>query len=299
MKRPDHAPTWGEAGADPLQELFDRAHDDGFTSREIERLWSRLVVFMAMPTPRTGSGGSAGGSLSNAARGISLKTATAFVVGGLAVVGAAAQGWRLFEQPDRTAAVSTAIAPVAVPASTSTTATDWTVAPSVSPSAKVGAESPGIAPKANVTTVSERHEPPRVDPAPRVQSSFAAPEPSHAIPLSSPPSPPAASKPAVDVEGPRSEGAPPTSADQAPTEGALLLQARRAMASDPARALALTDEHARRFPSGDLGPEREVLAIEALCALKRRSEARARLDVFRRQFPQSLHVARLERLLAQ
>ena len=298
MKRPDHAPTLGEAGADPLQELFDRAHEDGFTSREIERLWGRLVVFVAMPTPRIGSGGSAGGSLSTAARGVSMKAATAFVVGGLAVVGAAAQGWRLFEQPDRTAAVSTAVVPTALPASASKPATDWTVVPSASASAKVGAESPNVAPKANVT-VSERHEPARVDSAPRVQSSFAAPEPSHAIPSTALPSPPAASKPIVDVEGPRNDGASPAPVDQAPSEGALLLQARRAMASDPAKALALTDEHARRFPSGDLGPEREVLAIEALCALKRRSEAHARLDAFRRQFPQSLHVARLERLLAQ
>ncbi|HEY5147503.1 MAG TPA: hypothetical protein VII82_12090, partial [Polyangiaceae bacterium] len=179
MKRPDHAPTLGEAGADPLQELFDRAHEDGFTSREIERLWGRLVVFVAMPTPRIGSGGSAGGSLSTAARGVSMKAATAFVVGGLAVVGAAAQGWRLFEQPDRTAAVSRAFVPTALPASASKPATDWTVVPSASASAKVGAESPNVAPKANVT-VSERHEPARVDSAPRVQSSFAAPEPSHA-----------------------------------------------------------------------------------------------------------------------
>jgi hypothetical protein len=296
MKRPDHAPTWGEAGADPLQELFDRAHGDGFTSREVEKLWSRLVVFAAMPAP--GSGGSAGGSLSTAARGVGLKTA--FVVGGLAVLGAAGQGWRLFERPDRTAAVSTAVAPDAVPASASTAATDWTVVPPASASAKLGADSPNVAPKAtDATTGGERHEPARVDLAPRVQSSFAIPEPSHAIPLSSPPSPPSASKPTVDVEGPRNDGALPAPAGQAPTEGALLLQARRAMSSDPAKALALTDEHARRFPSGDLGPEREVLAIEALCALKRRSEARARLDAFRRQFPQSLHVARLERLLAQ
>jgi hypothetical protein len=296
MKRPDHAPTWGEAGADPLQELFDRAHEDGFTSREVEKLWSRLVVFAAMPAP--GSGGSAGGSLSTAVRGVGLKTA--FVVGGLAMLGAAAQGWRLFERPDGTATVvSTAVAPDAVPASASTVATDWTVVPSASASAKLGADSPNVAPKASATPVIERHEPARVEPAPRVQSSFAIPEPSHAIPLSSPPSPLTASKPSVDVEGPRNDGASPAPANQAPTEGALLLQARRAMASDPAKALALTDEHARRFPSGDLGPEREVLAIEALCALKRRAEAHARLDAFRRQFPQSLHVARLERLLAQ
>jgi hypothetical protein len=295
MKRPDHAPTWGEAGADPLQELFDRAYEDGFTPPEIEKLWSRLVLFVGVPTPRFQSAG----SLSTALQGVGLKTAAAFLVGGLAVLGAATQGWRLVEPRDRTATVSTVAVPGAPPSASTTTATEWTVVTSASVSPKLGADSPNVAAKANVATGSERHEPARVEPAARVQSLFAAPEPSRSIPSATPASPPAASKPTVDVEGPRNDGAPPAAAEQAPTEGALLLQARRAMPSDPAKALALTNEHVRRFPSGDLEPEREVLAIEALCALNRRSEARARLDVFRRQFPQSLHVARLERLLAR
>jgi hypothetical protein len=79
----------------------------------------------------------------------------------------------------------------------------------------------------------------------------------------------------------------------------LLLDARRALATDPSGALALTEEHARRFPGGDLVLEREVLAIEALAALHRRPEARARLNALRDEFPRSLHIARLERLLAR
>jgi outer membrane protein assembly factor BamD (BamD/ComL family) len=55
----------------------------------------------------------------------------------------------------------------------------------------------------------------------------------------------------------------------------------------------LTQEHARRFPSGTLVQEREVLAIEALARLGRLPEARRRLDAFRATFPRSPHVARL------
>jgi hypothetical protein len=82
-----------------------------------------------------------------------------------------------------------------------------------------------------------------------------------------------------------------------PTEGALLLRARQELASDPASALELTDEAARRFPEGTLSPEREVLAIEALARLGRFPSARARFAAFRARYPQSPHLARLESLL--
>jgi outer membrane protein assembly factor BamD (BamD/ComL family) len=82
-----------------------------------------------------------------------------------------------------------------------------------------------------------------------------------------------------------------------PNEGSLLLRARQALDGDPASALALTQEHARRFPNGTLAPEREVLAIEALARLGRTSDARARLDSFRARYPQSPHISRLEALV--
>jgi outer membrane protein assembly factor BamD (BamD/ComL family) len=71
------------------------------------------------------------------------------------------------------------------------------------------------------------------------------------------------------------------------------------LTSDPAAALALTQQHARRFPVGTLVPEREVLAIEALNELGRVSEARSRFDAFRTRYPQSPHLARLEALLGR
>ncbi len=72
-------------------------------------------------------------------------------------------------------------------------------------------------------------------------------------------------------------------------EARLLLAARRALALNPAAALARTDEHGRRFPDGALREERELVAVRALVALDRLGEARARADRFIAQVPTSIH----------
>jgi len=53
------------------------------------------------------------------------------------------------------------------------------------------------------------------------------------------------------------------------------------------QALTLGAQHERRFPAGQLAEEREVIVIEALIALGRRSEAGARTERFRKTFPSS------------
>jgi hypothetical protein len=59
-------------------------------------------------------------------------------------------------------------------------------------------------------------------------------------------------------------------------ETALLRDADAAVKSGhPARALALVEEHASRFPTGVLVEEREAERIVILCALARTEEARA------------------------
>jgi hypothetical protein len=90
-----------------------------------------------------------------------------------------------------------------------------------------------------------------------------------------------------------------TSADYPPpeTEFSLLEQAQRALRSDPQRALDLADRDARRFPSGALSQEREVIAIEALVQLGRADEARARASRFFQAFPGSAHGPRIAALL--
>ncbi|MBN2191728.1 MAG: hypothetical protein JW751_02835 [Polyangiaceae bacterium] len=70
-------------------------------------------------------------------------------------------------------------------------------------------------------------------------------------------------------------------------------EARCALEEDPCRALALTREHRRRFPSGQLESTRELIAIAALqrlgapAAAKRRAEAALAAD------PNGIHAKRL------
>lgn len=80
-----------------------------------------------------------------------------------------------------------------------------------------------------------------------------------------------------------------SSASEGPSEAALLLSARSALASDPERALALTQEHKRRFPTGKLAQEREVIAIAALQKLGRSGAAKAESDRFKQEHPGSIH----------
>jgi len=71
-------------------------------------------------------------------------------------------------------------------------------------------------------------------------------------------------------------------------ELALVRSARAALdASEPAQALSLLAEHARRFPSGSLGHERRATEIAALCALGRLQEAEHSARSFTAAFPHS------------
>jgi hypothetical protein len=89
----------------------------------------------------------------------------------------------------------------------------------------------------------------------------------------------------------------PRAQDSMTAEAALLEQARRSLASDPALSLAILDEHARRYPHGALHVEREVLAVDALVRASRRSEAETRAARLRATSPGSLYQARLARIL--
>lgn len=77
----------------------------------------------------------------------------------------------------------------------------------------------------------------------------------------------------------------------------LLERAADVLRANPAAALALADQHATRFASGDLAQEREVIAIEALVRLNRRDDARARASRFFTAFPSSAHRLRVHALL--
>lgn len=80
----------------------------------------------------------------------------------------------------------------------------------------------------------------------------------------------------------RSEGS------QLARERAVLDLARAAAArGEPALALEQAERHRQQFPQGRLAEEREAMAIRALIALGRGSEARARADAFRASYPNS------------
>ncbi|WP_437774568.1 hypothetical protein [Sorangium sp. So ce1097] len=114
---------------------------------------------------------------------------------------------------------------------------------------------------------------------------------------------PRAEAEAIPSPGAPSGGAPPSAspasagaAGEAGTEVELLHRAQDALAADAGAALALTAEHARRFPTGALGQEREIIAIRALLALGRGAEARARAASLLERFPGSAYRGRLESL---
>lgn len=103
-----------------------------------------------------------------------------------------------------------------------------------------------------------------------------------ALASNAPPSAPAA--PAVST----------ASTDAIDRELGLIREAQLALQSgNGARALVLLDEHARRFPAGSLGEEREAARVFALCSLGRTSEARAAADRFLAAFPRSPQAARV------
>jgi hypothetical protein len=80
-----------------------------------------------------------------------------------------------------------------------------------------------------------------------------------------------------------------TSHDSLQTERDALDHARELLSGgDAARALELLDAHAAHFAKPQLGEEREALAIQALVALRRYDEARARAKRFHEASPNSL-----------
>jgi hypothetical protein len=102
---------------------------------------------------------------------------------------------------------------------------------------------------------------------------------------------------------PRAKSAPPPAASAPEAAGesdlSLLRRAQGTLGSDPAGALALCGTHERTFPRSPYAQEREVMTIEALIRLGRRSEAESRADAFARAFPKSGHNRRIDSLLGR
>jgi len=110
-------------------------------------------------------------------------------------------------------------------------------------------------------------------------------------------------EPAPEPEAP----AAPQNAEKRPVKDAattwdepqLIERARRALGADPRRALQLAQEHQRRFPSGALSVEREVIVLDALARTGQTSEALRRARAFEARYPKSIHLPRVRALRAR
>jgi hypothetical protein len=135
--------------------------------------------------------------------------------------------------------------------------------------------------------LSEPAPAPPVTPPPRVAPQSVAPAPK-------PVAPPAVEE--APAELPSAEKRPVKDAPATWDEPQLIERARRALASDPRRALQLAQEHQRRFPAGALGVERDVIVLEALARTGQTSEALRRARAFEARYPKSIHLPRVRAL---
>jgi len=140
---------------------------------------------------------------------------------------------------------------------------------------------------------------PSTEPVPSVEATSSAPSVSiDALPSAESPAPQPA-KVAVPQEArPHARPATHAALPSGPSdELALLEEASRALDGSPERALALTDEHMKRFRAPKFAQERERLAVVALVRLGRRDDAKRRAEAFEVAFPDSAHLTRVRELV--
>jgi hypothetical protein len=144
------------------------------------------------------------------------------------------------------------------------------------------------------TEVVVQPPPPSARPLPRAFGPGATPS-AAALPAPAPPAPkPSSPSKRASSATPPATVTPPPSPEQ---DAALLQDARRALLDSPARALLLSEEHARSFPQSALTEERQALHVEALARLGRSAAARTELELFEARFPRSIYRRRLQALL--
>jgi hypothetical protein len=90
---------------------------------------------------------------------------------------------------------------------------------------------------------------------------------------------------------------PPLDRDPLEREAAMLEEARAVLDRSPSRALAMLDRHAAEFPSGQLGMERELLAVQALQRLGLQAEAHTRASALMRQATGSIYEPRVRAMV--
>lgn len=134
-----------------------------------------------------------------------------------------------------------------------------------------------------------RHPP---EPAPTVEVTTPVVAPTASVVTAPPVSTPAE---IVDLDVPRpTRAAPSASVDSLAEELALIRSAQSALGSGNTNgALQILDQHAKRFPRGKLGQEREVTRVRALCRAGRLGEAQSLYRALAKGAPSSPHLASL------
>jgi hypothetical protein len=121
--------------------------------------------------------------------------------------------------------------------------------------------------------------------------------PAPAVPTPVEPEPvrsePVLKEPVLKEPAPPAQRVRPAARRAGASETELLRRAQATLVTQPARTLALTTEHQRRFRDGALAEEREALAIEALRRLGRTQAADQRASLFLRRYPNSVHTSRV------
>lgn len=108
-----------------------------------------------------------------------------------------------------------------------------------------------------------------------------------------------ADRPLTNRSGPPVASAPNAGEDALAGEARLLNEAHRIVVTDPARALAIAQEHARRYPRGQLSAERELIRVQALVKMGRSPEAEARGRELRKSAPSGIYRDRLDTILQE
>jgi hypothetical protein len=137
-----------------------------------------------------------------------------------------------------------------------------------------------------------------VKPVPAATVPPAAPVGAPAEPTTASPTTPTA--PAEKPLGPPSLGSTATRRSQLDAEASLLAKARGELRSGNARAAeGLLNQLQSAFPRGQLGQERDVLAVEVLAANGNMALAKRKARAFIAAHPTSPHSAKLERLVGE
>ncbi|MCA9611036.1 MAG: hypothetical protein KC619_35825 [Myxococcales bacterium] len=146
--------------------------------------------------------------------------------------------------------------------------------PEDAPVAEAPIEAPALPPR--LPTEPARRSP-VVEAAPSMEEVPMEEVPALEVPALEEPTEEAAAPPRPSPHRARARDEAPD-VDPITAEARLLEQARSRLASDPTGALRLTEEHARTYPAGQLGADRELIAVDALLRLGRRPEAERRAD---------------------